>query len=179
MTTAVASDAWISSCGAYRYRLSRTWDLERPTCAFVMLNPSTADASKDDPTIRKCVGYAKRWGYGEIVVVNAFAFRATDPSDLKDAEDPFGPENEYALTTTARQPKLDRIVLGWGTKCRWGRGDDKVLGDKRALRCLRQNLPVAQYKKIFALNVTKGGYPQHPLYVPYDVELIPYTETPE
>jgi hypothetical protein len=76
-----AKSAVISPCGLYRYRLTRTWDAVRWSAAFVMLNPSTADAVDDDPTIKRCVGFAKRWGCGGIVVANLFAFRSADPDE--------------------------------------------------------------------------------------------------
>lgn len=173
----LVSDALLSDCGSYRYLLRRIWEPSTAVCAFVMLNPSTADATQDDPTIRKCMGFAKRWGYGGIVVANAFAYRATDPRELRRVVDPFGPENAEALMGLGRPLLLGRIVVAWGTNCRWGRGRRRVKGDRRALLHLQVGHSVRR-KKIFALRVTKGGYPEHPLYIPYDVELVPYLECP-
>jgi hypothetical protein len=81
--TYLESTATVSPCGLYRYDLRRVWDAARPPCLFVMLNPSTADGSQDDPTIRRCVGFAKAWEMGGVVVVNLFALRATDPGRLQ------------------------------------------------------------------------------------------------
>jgi len=108
--------AVISPCGLYRYRLSRQWTEPSYSLAFVMLNPSTADAEVDDPTIRRCIGFARREGYGGIEVVNLYAFRATSPDDLWKAKDPCGPENEGHLISIAR------ASVGYGTPivCAWG-----------------------------------------------------------
>lgn len=89
--------AILSACGTYRYHLWRLWDKALPVMVFVMQNPSTADASHDDPTIRKCIGFAKRHGYGGISVRNIFALRATDERILLTHHDPFGPENDAHL----------------------------------------------------------------------------------
>jgi hypothetical protein len=105
--------AVLSPCRRYRYRLWRSWgDLEKRV-AFVMLNPSTADESKDDPTIRKCVGFAKRWGFGALDVVNLFAWRSTDPDGLLDAADPVGPDNDKMVRAVF--DGADRVVLAWGS----------------------------------------------------------------
>ena len=85
--------AVISQDNKYRYQLSRIWDNEKPTVLFIMLNPSTADADADDPTIRRVVNFAKSWGYGGVFVGNLYAFRSTDPKGLKHTEDPVGEEN--------------------------------------------------------------------------------------
>lgn len=103
--------AFISSCGRYRYTLRRDWG-GLGQVLFVMLNPSTADAEKDDPTIRKCVSLAKGWGMGALAVVNLFAWRATEPTALLDVAEPVGPENDASITTEAQAS--DRIVLAWG-----------------------------------------------------------------
>src|SRR5262245_40859152 len=86
--------AVFSSCGTYRYVLRREIGPGDTTATFIMLNPSTADAARDHPTIRRCIGFARRWGCGQLVCLNLFAFRATDPARLKCAADPVGPRNE-------------------------------------------------------------------------------------
>ena len=89
-----ASDALISPCGQYRYWLMRSWDKYSPRLPIIMLNPSTADASTNDPTIRRCIAFAVREGFGSIVVTNLFAFRATSPDAMKAAVDPVGPSGD-------------------------------------------------------------------------------------
>ncbi len=93
--------------GAYRYSLWREWDSRRPIVAFVMLNPSTADAAKDDPTIRRCASFARSWGYGSLEVVNLFAYRASEPKRLRQTPDPIGPANDDYLVDAA-----DRVADG-------------------------------------------------------------------
>jgi hypothetical protein len=91
------SGATFDPTGAYRYALWRVWDGNRPPLVFVMLNPSIADAERDDPTIRRCLGFACAWGYGALTVVNLFALRATCPHTLRRAADPVGPDNDEHL----------------------------------------------------------------------------------
>lgn len=95
----VATTAGISECGTYRYWLCREWSPGLDSLVWLMLNPSTADATQDDPTIRRCMGFARRWGYGGITVVNLYAYRATNPRDLLTAADPVGPENDRYCPT--------------------------------------------------------------------------------
>ena len=107
----IQSTAEISRDGVYRYRLTRRWETDdrASMLRWIMLNPSTADASLDDPTIRRCMGFARAWGYGGIVVHNLYALRATDPRQLRDHPDPVGPVN-------------DSYIAGWRvpTICAWG-----------------------------------------------------------
>src|SRR4029079_19593153 len=105
-------DAVMSPCGRYRYRLTRVWDESRPAVCWVMLNPSTADAVKDDPTIRRGSSFSWSWGAGGLVVVNLFAFRATNPADLLDAPDPVGPENDAHVRDAAKGAGL--VMAAWG-----------------------------------------------------------------
>ncbi|HEX2136504.1 MAG TPA: DUF1643 domain-containing protein [Microvirga sp.] len=104
-------EALFSPCGAYRYRLARRW-AEGPMVAFIMLNPSTADGSIDDPTIRRCIGYAQTWGYGALAVGNLYALRATEPAELRRARDPTGPDNDRHLEGMTRAAA--RVVCAWG-----------------------------------------------------------------
>ena len=99
-------------CGEYRYRLGRLWDESLPVCLWIMLNPSKADAKKDDRTIRRCIDYAKRWSFGGILVGNLFALRSPYPERLYQAEDPVGPKNDRRLR--AMLNKADLVVCGWG-----------------------------------------------------------------
>lgn len=144
----------ISDCGTYRYRLWRTWNPEQPALAWIMLNPSTADATDDDPTVRRCIGFAKDWGYGGIVVGNLFALRSTDPSVLKEHPDPVGPRNDDVLRELV--DGAGDIVAAWGTK-----GTIQNRGQE-----VRQMLD----GDLIALDTTKDGHPVHPLYQPADAE---------
>ena len=93
----ISGSATFSECRRYRYSLSRVWEWSDFQAVFVGLNPSTADESNDDPTIRRCIGFAKDWGFGGILMLNLFAFRATKPEDMKLADDPVGPDNDKTL----------------------------------------------------------------------------------
>ena len=160
------SDALISPCGLYRYRLSRTWDDRLPGVCFVMLNPSVADASVDDPTIRRCLSFAASWGCGAIHVVNLFAFRSTDPDLLTDATDPIGPDNDHHIlaATTSGQ----RVIAAWGAVGRKYREREAVV--KKMLR--------AGGVRVECLGLTKDGCPRHPLYVHGSTEPMPFEVQP-
>lgn len=149
-------EATFSPCRLYRYRLTRRWG-DGPTCAFVMLNPSTADEMQDDPTIRRCIGFAKREGCGRLVIGNIFAFRATDPADMKAAADPVGPENDEHLIQIMLEAD-GPVVAAWGAH-------GAFLG--RAANVLRLTDAPLQ-----CLGVTKHGAPRHPLYIRADAPLI-------
>lgn len=150
--------AVLSSCGQYRYELWRRW-AEGPHVLFIMLNPSTADAANDDATIRKCVAYAKRWGFGALCVGNLFAFRATDPKDMKAAADPIGSENNATLARLASEAGV--IVAAWGAHGAHMNRDKAVM----------KMLPT-----INALHVTKDGSPGHPLYLKGDATPFPLND---
>ncbi len=152
------SDARISDCGRYRWWLSRSWEGGNGSVCFVMLNPSTADASHDDPTIRRCIGFAKWWGFQSLTVRNLFAFRATDPRELLKADDPTGGEQGDDQIRAAKNAHM--IVVAWGSKVPFGR-------DQQALRLLRG----AELK---CLGLTKSGFPRHPLYVKSATTLVPF-----
>lgn len=141
----------------YRYALWRTWQVGDGHVMFIGLNPSTADETKDDPTIRRCIGFAKRLGYGGIHMLNLFAFRATSPNDLKRAADPVGPENDKFL-------RMYFDVLGFNIAC-WGtHGDFMGRGDKVIELLGREDLQ--------CFSITKNGQPKHPLYLRRDAEII-------
>lgn len=169
--------AVISTCGQYRYRLERRW-FDGPVATFIMLNPSTANAEIDDATIRKCMGFASRWGMGGIVVGNLFAFRATDPKHMKAANDPIGPDNDMHLEEMSLEAKSGVIMQAGGVTtamkygkvvCAWGANGSHYARDRDVLRRLREwdVTPLA-------LRITSKGAPEHPLYVPYDVTPIEY-----
>lgn len=156
-------DALVSPCRTYRYWLLRGWTegLRRPVLTFVMLNPSTADVEKDDPTIRKCVGFAKRLGYNAIDVVNLFALRATNPEELKRFDgDPVGPDNDKWIsiqTSNLAHP----VVVAWG-----GHGDKH----QARVKWVTENL--LKGRDLYCLGTTDSGQPRHPLMLPYSTELV-------
>lgn len=150
------SSAVLSDCQLYRYQLTRQWNPELPTVIFIMLNPSVADASIDDPTIRRCRGFAHDWGYGGIRVINLFAWRATKPIELKTAIDPVGPENDKFIAEALVSQPL--TIVAWGTSATPAR----VL----ELSNLLQTAQVQPY----CLGTTQMGHPRHPLYVPRTVQ---------
>lgn len=149
--------AHISDDGLYRYSLTRELG-GNTTCTFVMLNPSTADAEQDDPTIRRCIGFARDWGYGRLKVVNLYAYRATKPDDLWLADDPVGPENDHAISLAFGGSDL--IVAAWGCHAR----DDR----------LRAFWVSFGGWRIHALGLTKDCAPRHPLYMPAATEPFVY-----
>lgn len=155
----VFGSAAISACGLYRYELTRSWDATRGAVAFVMLNPSTADAAEDDPTIRRCIGFANRWGFGELRVYNVFALRTPDPADLWAHPDPFGPD----FDTWASKPReCEKIVVAWGTF--GAKGKNASRGRCFASEHLRG-------VELWALAINADGSPRHPLYVRADQAL--------
>lgn len=146
-------DAILSPCGTYRYLLQRSWKVGRQAVCFVMLNPSTADAYVDDPTIRRCLGFAERLGFGQLEVVNLFALRATDPRELRIHHDPIGPENDEQIIVAARTCSM--TICAWGSHGAYrGRGE-------AMLKLLRGN-GITPY----ALRINRGAHPSHPLYLP-------------
>ena len=144
--------AIFSACHRYRYQLSRRWS-EGPCVTFIMLNPSTADAKKDDPTIRRCIGFAQREGFGGLDVVNLFAGRATRPEDLFAMPDPIGPENHRYLSEMTKTNGL--VIAAWGAHPK----------AQQAFSELRQNV---RLPKMMCLGMSKAGSPRHPLYLPKD-----------
>lgn len=153
------SGAELSACRTYRYRLFRHWDAEKPPLVWVMLNPSTADENADDPTIRKCIGFAQRWDFGGIEVVNLYAYRATDPKELKKVADPSGPGNYAAIS---------RVAQGRTVVCGWGRNAERG-HCWRVLQTLRD-----VGADVRALKINADESPMHPLYVPYVTPLVEY-----
>ena len=144
--------AVISECEKYRYSLWRGWDETKPWVHFIGLNPSTADAEKDDPTIRRCINYAKDWGYGALGMLNLFAYRATSPKEMMKADDPIGPENDKYLQIASETPWL--IIAAWGTHGGYRHRDKEII----------QLIP-----DLHILALTKHGMPRHPLYLKRDL----------
>jgi hypothetical protein len=148
-----ASGAIFSPCRRWRYLLWRRWDTEKGVCVFIGLNPSTADERVDDPTIRRCVRFAKDWGYGSVYMVNAFAFRATDPKVMLAAgQNAIGPQNNTWLLEAGQV--ADLVIACWGADGHHLARDDEI---RRMYAGARLNL--------YALGFTKRGLPRHPLYL--------------
>ena len=139
--------AQLSSCRNYRYALWRTWDDTKPWVMFIGLNPSTADETTDDPTLTRCINYAKAWGYGGVCMANLFAYRATEPMNMKAAQDPIGVDNNAWLIKLAKQASL--VVAAWGN-------DGGYLGRSKQITQLIPHLS--------CLKVNQSGEPAHPLY---------------
>ena len=159
--TVQKSGAQFSAARTWRYALWRTWQEGEGHAMFIGLNPSTADETQDDPTVRKCMGFAKRWGYGGIYMLNLFAYRSTDPRALLHVEDPVGPQNNEHLAMYARSAGI--VVAAWGAfKIAEKRGEF-VDGLLRAQGANTAN----RLWHLRCLGVAKSGAPRHPLYVPY------------
>lgn len=153
--TAYTAFADISPCGRYRYQLGRRWG-EGPPLGFVMLNPSTADGLVDDPTIRRCIGFARRDGYAGIIVTNLFAWRATDPRELRAVADPVGPEcNKYIKAMP------EDVVIAWGATRPRPDTASRIISTCSLL----------YGRRIYHLGRTKDGSCRHPLYVRADQPL--------
>jgi len=147
--------AEFSDCRRYRYVLWRRWNFQSYAnqVMFIGLNPSTADEMEDDPTIRRCVGFAKDWGYGGILMLNAYAFHSTDPKGLKAVIDPVGPQNDEALGY--RRSQCGLVIAAWGSHC----SPDREMQVCQAIG-----------KVIHCLGRTKSGKPKHPLYLKADTK---------
>ena len=148
------SKAGFSRCRRYRYWLRRVWEPHLTGCVFICLNPSTADAHHDDPTLRQCVAFAQGWGYGSLLLINLFSLRATDPSALKTATDPIGPRTDFWLQRAMGETAP--IIAAWGN-------GGLLLGRGAAV-----------HKKLgnaHCLGITALGMPRHPLYCPRTVTL--------
>lgn len=144
----------------YRYTLGRRWKPGGSRVCFCLLNPSTADEHVLDPTLTRCLGYAKRWGFHAMEVTNVFALRSTDPKGLRGVDDPVGPENDAYIVDIARG--ADLLVVGWGTHARLNDRQERVLDLLR---------PVSSP---MCLGVTKHGFPRHPLYLRADLEPVAF-----
>ena len=155
-----AAGAIFDPTGMYRYTLWREWCADSPRVAFIMLNPSTADDRKDDPTIRRCMAFARAWHFGSMEVVNLFAYRATYYSELFKANDPIGEENNRFLLQAVE--RCSTIVLGWGTR-------GTFLSRNRQVMSLCTGT-----KDVYCLGITKDGHPRHPLYTKRDTKIEPY-----
>lgn len=152
--------ASFSACGAYRYVLWRTWGDGAPL-NVIGLNPSTADATRDDPTIRRCTDFARRWGLGGVVVTNLFGLRSTQPRGLYEHREPVGGENDAAILAQAQAAGM--VLAAWGTH-------GALHGRGAAVAALLRERSVP----LLAFSPTRDGHPRHPLYVPKVAEPRPY-----
>jgi hypothetical protein len=169
MPITAGRSAVISFCGRYRYFLTRQVGPGDRTATFIMLNPSTADGVTDDPTIRRCIGFARRWHCGRLVVVNLFAIRTTDPAEVRKADDPEGPANHAWLKRAVeRAVAPDHPTEGGPVVCAWGTNGCYLEQDLTVLGWLERVC------RPMALEITRGGHPKHPLYASYAARLVPY-----
>ena len=143
----IKKSAIFSPCQTYRYSLTRIWNVKKKPVLFIGLNPSTADENNDDPTIRKCMHYAYQWGFGGLIMVNLFAFRATLPNDLKKSKFPIGKNNNQFIINATQ--KSEMTIVAWGN-------DGQLYGrDKEVLKLISNPI---------CLNINNTGQPAHPLY---------------
>lgn len=143
----------------YRYVLTRVWTGTRDArrlCAFIGLNPSTADAEKDDPTVRRCIGYARSWGFDGLIMLNLFALRSTDPRALYSEPDPIGTENDARIVEWT--DAAERIVVAWGNHGAYMNRGEHVLG-------------MLGRARLETFGLTLAGEPKHPLYLKRDAAL--------
>ena len=157
-----SAGAVFSDCTSYRYCLWRRWDGQLPTMVWVLLNPSTADASLDDPTVLRCVRFARAHQHGGVILVNLFAWRATDPRELRQQRDPVGPDNDVYIDWACRVSALNTIVAGWGAH---------AFAAQRA-QDVRDLIACASKRPIQCFGTSKAGHPRHPLYLSSDSELV-------
>ncbi|WP_420342967.1 DUF1643 domain-containing protein [Paenirhodobacter sp.] len=153
------SVAVYSDCERYRYLLTRVWDPAGPRALFVMLNPSTATEVQNDPTVERCERRARTLGFGAFRVTNIFAWRATDPKEMRAQPDPVGPENDRAILESVEW------AAGPGARivCAWGAHGAHLARGTAVERLLRNT-----GRELFHLGLTKAGDPKHPLYIGYD-----------
>ena len=153
----VSKKARFSFCYRYRYSLERSWDGGKGRVLFIGLNPSTADHKRDDPTIRRCVGFAKSWGYQSMEIVNLFAFRSACPKGLKAVSDPVGKQNDRWIRNAEK--RSDITIACWGS-INMGRG--------RAAKLIKK------LKYPYCLKINQTLEPAHPLYMRADLKPTPY-----
>lgn len=151
------NDAVFSKCKKYRYALWRTWDSTRPYAMFIGLNPTAADAINNNPTINRCIGFAKSWGYGGLCLTNLFAYLSAQPTGLRVAKDPIGPDNDQWLAKLAKDAGI--IIAAWG--------NDGCLFD-------RSQVVATSIPNLQCLKINKSGEPAHPLYQPGSAHPLPF-----
>ncbi|MCK0096997.1 DUF1643 domain-containing protein [Yoonia sp. F2084L] len=153
------STATYSDCERYRYALTRTWNEGGKRVLFVMLNPSKATEVQNDPTVERCERRARALGFGAFRVTNIFAWRDTDPFQMRKAAEPIGPDNDATLCDGAAW--ADQIIAAWGTH-------GAHLGRGPAVEGLLRDTG----KPLFSLGISKHGHPKHPLYISYSQQPI-------
>ena len=149
--------AILSEDRKYRYVLWREWDAALPKVMFVGLNPSTADENEDDPTIKKCIAFTEKWDYGGFYMTNLFAYRSTDPAQLRSVENPVGDENDNYIKKYV--DLSDKVVACWGN-------EGTYLKRSEAVR--------SSIDTLFCLEINKSGEPHHPLYLKPSTSLKRY-----
>jgi hypothetical protein len=164
----IEKDAVISKDGKYRYQLTRRWSQVMPMVAFLLFNPSTADASTDDATIRKAMGFASRWDYGGIVVLNLFAYRSRNPDSLGYVDDPVGVDNDWTIMQALDD--VSALICAWG--CAQYMRSMERQQRKRALLHSIHKLHPGLAMQCLGMGVT--GEPYHPLMLAYKTELCGY-----
>ena len=147
----------------YRYLFECSWSLGNRFVTFILLNPSIGNVTQTDPTLARCMYYAKLWGYDGFKVVNLFAYISTDPTRLNEVRDPIGPENDRYIRIAVDQSET--VVLAWGSN----------ITSECSKQRMQETLELVRHKRPQCLKMTKdGNYPQHPLYLPKNLEPIPY-----
>ena len=154
MSALIEAGAQFSACRTWRYSLWRRWSAGHRMVAFIGLNPSTADETADDPTIRRCIRFARDWGFDGLVMLNIFAFRATDPKVMRQARSPVGPDNNWWLLMETAD--CEQVIAAWGTH-------GAFLDRGRRVRELLDG-------ELYCLGTTRAGQPRHPLYLPASSE---------
>ena len=150
------SGAVFSDCRKFRYALWRMWDGNKPLVMIIGLNPSTADEKVNDPTITRCISFARSWGYGGVCVTNLFGFRATSPTRLKAHHDPIGKENDAWVHEMAKEATIK--VAAWGNHGKFLNRSLEILPSLDQLHCIKMN---------------KSGEPAHPLYLKAELKPVP------
>ena len=150
------SGAVFSDCRKYRYALWRIWNEHMPIAMIIGLNPSTADQTRNDPTITRCINFASSWGYGGVCVTNLFGFRATAPTELKAHHDPIGKENDAWVHEMAKGAAI--TVAAWGYHGKFLNRSLEILPSLGQLYCIKMN---------------KSGEPAHPLYLKAELKPVP------
>lgn len=160
------SRAGFDATRKYRYWLRREWAMPKNTVVWILLNPSTADENTDDPTIRRCIGFAKQWGFHGTVIVNLFAFRSTAPAGLLKGE-PIGLENDLHIIDQCLQPGVELVMVAWGSH----KSIEKILPSRAATV---RGLLAKYHVQLYCLGRNKDGQPKHPLYLASSTEIERY-----